>query len=551
VGGFIRDRDTVYTNYRVRYIQSVPTPTGDPEDTGFFAYYEDSLPVQNTRTGDTDWIEGSREDLNGPLEGPWAEFDDSTDTFVGTPSNTSNLFPPIDRGSNTNPGDTLQVLYSQEKLVGNVWFPQATNVAVNLSRTGSNALYTLNTTSSYTEDTVVTLSGTIVDPSYSVNVPELGNISWTRTWEQINPDPAEYGPRWRVGGDVWSARGTANVSDTITQINPQLTLSYLPPSEYSGEIVLTYTQTKVQEGNVYVQANAIPVTLAFAGGVDDYYFFPTAAGFVYANNTFGNVQIVEPDPANEKSYNLTLTTPSTAGNIYLGGVDYGNAANITGNAAQITSNVSTGYWAAGNTIGNVDFTWNIVRTTPDPIAFVSNTVISMAVTGPTVGAAWQGGFAMGDFDSTGANGTPDTWLVVAPTHPNLVLSQFATGNLDIPINSTADGANNTSTIVTAEGASAIAVSRADNLNTGGFTDWYSPSVQELQTGFVALRAAGLNSTGSITVGRGYWTSTVSNVSSDNQLNVVNYNTGAPTVTNIAQSSTSTQRYITAIRKLPK
>jgi hypothetical protein len=554
-GAFIRDRDDQYTTYRVRYDQITPTGTGATDDTVSWLVYANGIQLYD-RVSTTDWITGTRQQLTTagpPGYVPWAIYTDSANTFIGTPTNTMSVVPPIDYGSVNDPGAVINFNYSQQKLVGNTWLPQASNVNVNLLRTGSNALYTLNTTDSYTEDTVVTLPGTIVDPGYSVNVSELGNITWTRTWSQVVPDPATYGPRWRVGAGAWSARGTANVSDSIIQVNPQLPLYYLPPSEYTGGITLTYTQTKVQEGDTFVQANAIPVNLSFAGGVDDYYFFPTAAGFVYANNTFGNVQIVEPDPAAEKSYNLTLTTASTTGNIYLGGVNYGNAANISGNAAQITSNVTTGYWAAGGTPGNVSLTWNIVRTTPDAITFVANSVQTLNITGPTTGAVWQGGIAVGDFDSTGANATPDTWLILAPDVFSPNFNFFSTSNLNLSVNSAFNGANNTANIVAAHGNAAIAASRADSLVEGGQSDWYLPSNQELTRVVQNLVTAGLNSAGSISKGNAYWHSSVANVSGQNRIGVVSYDsTLGPLSTDYTQAQGVTvNARQTAIRKIPK
>lgn len=554
-GAFIRDRDDQYLNYRIRYDQVTPAGTGDTDDTISWIVFANGVQLYD-RVTTTGWITGTRQQLttDGPPNyTPFAIYNDSANTVLGTPTSTMNLVPPIDYGNATNPGNDIAFNYSQQKLVGNTWIAQASNVAVTLTRTGSNAVYSLNTSGSYTEDTVVSLTGNIVDPGYTVSVPQLGNITWTRTWEQTYPDPATYGPRWRVGGGAWSARGNATVSDSVIQTAAQLPLYYLPPSEYTGVIVLSYTQTKVQEGDTFVQANAVPVNLTFAGGVDDYYFYPTAAGFVYANNTFGNIQIVEPDPAAEKSYNLTLTTASTAGNIWLGGINYGNAANISGNASQITSNISTGYWAAGSTPGNVNFTWNISRTTPDPITFVSNSVISMSVTGPTTGASWQGGIAVGDYDSTGANATPDTWLVVAPNVFSPTNNVFSTANLNLAVNSVFDGANNTANIAAAHGANAIAVNRADTLSHGGYTDWYLPSRLELTRVIENVIAANLNAAGSIVKTFAYWHSTVANVSGQNRIGVVSYdssNQALPATYTQAQGVFVNGRQ-TAIRKIPK
>lgn len=552
VGAFNRDRDEVYDSYRVRYTQTSPTPTGALEDTVTWGIYQDGFQLI-TRQGDTGWLTGNRADFNNGTEGPWAVFDDSANTFVGTPSATVSIFPPIEYGNVVNPGNTIVFTYSQEKLVGNTWFPQATNVVVTLNRTGSNALYSLNTSNSYTEDTVIDLNSTVTDPAYSPSTSVLGNITWTKTWQQSSPDPAVYGPRWRIGGDTWSARGTANLSLTIDQTQTQDPLYYLPPLEYTGPIILTYTQTKTQEGNTFVQANSVPVTMTFAGGVDDYYFFPTAAGFVLANNSFGNIQIVEPDPAAEKTYNLTVSTTSTAGNIWLGGVNYGNAANITGNGAQITSNVSTGYWAAGSTPGNVNLTWNIARTSTDPITFVANAVQTLNITGPTTGAVWQGGIAVGDYDSTGANATPDTWLIVAPNVFSPTVNTFSTSNLNLAVNSTTDGANNTANIVAAHGNAAIAANRADALVQGGYSDWYLPSQGELTRAIQNIIAANLNAAGSIVKSFAYWHSTVANVSGSNRIGVVSYdssNQALPTTYTQTQGVTVNARQ-TAIRKVPK
>jgi hypothetical protein len=302
---------------------------------------------------------------------------------------------------------------------------------------------------------------------------------------------------------------------------------------------------------VYVQANVVPVSLGYGGGVDDYYFFPTAAGLVLTNNSFGNIQIVEPDAANEKAYTLTVSTASTAGNIYLGGVDYGNAANITGNAAQINSAVSTGYWAAGSTPGNVNLAWNITRTAPDTLNFV-NESRTLSITAPAIGQAFKGGFNVGEFDSTGANGTPDVYLVVCADVFSPTFNFFSTSNLALSVNSTYDGANNSSSISAAHSNSAIAVNNAETLVSGGESDWYLPSLDELTTAITNLNSQSINS-GSLIRTRAFWHSTVANIAGQDQIGAVSYDStlGALPVNYTQTQGVTFNAYQTAFRKVPK
>ena len=199
----------------------------------------------------------------------------------------------------------------------------------------------------------------------------------------------------------------------------------------------------------------------------------------------------------------------------------------------------------------MNLAWNITRTAPDTLNFV-NESRTLSITAPAIGQAFKGGFNVGEFDSTGANSTPDVYLVVCADVFSPTFNFFSTSNLALSVNSTYDGANNSSSIFAAHGNSAIAVNNAETLVSGGESDWYLPSLDELTTAITNLNAQSINS-GSLIQARAYWHSTVANISGQDRIGVVSYDsTLGPAPGNYTQAQgVFVNGYQTAFRKVPK
>lgn len=254
IGGFIRDRDSVYDSYRVRYVQLTPTPTAPTNTVGFNIAGAAGIPGF-ARTGDTGWVTGNRRDFNNENSSPylpWAVFYDGSNTYIGNPSRSASIESPIDYVGN------ITIAYSQEKNVAGTWIPQASNVVVAITQTGNTATYTLNPTGTWSNAVARTLTASIFDDP--LNVAFGSAINWDLTMTQLSPDPATYPGQFKLGtANIGPAGGPA--TQTGVNRSSQQTFSYIGPTGYTGNVVIGYTQIKNQEGNAYIQASNVTITL--------------------------------------------------------------------------------------------------------------------------------------------------------------------------------------------------------------------------------------------------------------------------------------------------
>lgn len=130
------------------------------------------------------------------------------------------------------------------------------------------------------------------------------------------------------------------------------------------------------------------------------------------------------------------------------------------------------------------YTFTVRAATPGgtgPASSASNSITPSSIPG-AIGIAYGGGYFAGQISST-ANGVA--------TH-NLVVSDITVGqNTSVkyytsypPPTTNSDnkltGAENTTALVATYGANAPAAYFCENLNTGGYTDWYLPAANELE-----------------------------------------------------------------------
>lgn len=108
--------------------------------------------------------------------------------------------------------------------------------------------------------------------------------------------------------------------------------------------------------------------------------------------------------------------------------------------------------------------------------------------GPTViGEAYGGGYYAGKI-STAGNGVADYYLIVAPKATGYSATLSWQNNYTTPYNQTSLIAGPTNTSYLATNGVHDAASFCENLNIGGYTDWYLPAESEMITLYYFLKA---------------------------------------------------------------
>jgi uncharacterized protein (TIGR02145 family) len=202
--------------------------------------------------------------------------------------------------------------------------------------------------------------------------------------------------------------------------------------------------------------------------------------------------------------NVTATSATTGGDVTQDGgtpvtargVAYGTSATPTTSGTITTDGTGTGVFTSTLT-GLMPSTTYYVR------AYATNSVgtaygneVSFTTAPLSIGSSYAGGIIF-DLDSSGQHG-----LVCAPSNQGYF--QWGCFGTDIPNTSTAvgTGATNTAYIVAGCAQRPIAASVCADLVLNGYSDWYLPSIGELQLMYSRLRLQGLGGF----VGTLYWSS---------------------------------------------
>lgn len=472
VGARIVDTDQFNTEYRVRYVQTVPTPT-DPTNTGVFYYYNPatSAPFASDRTGDSGWITGNTVQLNS-----------STNDYPLPPypyELNKVYYPGIDYTGN------VTILFSQEKLVGNTWVSQAANVAQTITYTPTVEWLTpLGTSFTYTESTALNLYDKITLNDTAQAFDPYGNaIVYTQTWTQTTPDPTQYVPRWSTNGNGYESTSSPLVlSGSKITINSKV-LRYFPPTNYAGPIVLTAAQTRTQEGNVYAQGSQ---GFNFNIGATN-----TSASLTIGSSvgildvlTLANCSVSAIDPFTEKAFRfdieITGSTGNATANIWLDGVNVGQSGNLVANVSALNTALDNSY-IDSITAGSITVQRSITQTEPNADRTIATTSSSITLTNPVKGQLTGGGYYLGTFDVTGGS-TPTHHLIVSV---NPVSAYWYSNGTPAPaVNSLSDGYTNTSALNSLSFPHAY---NAWNLTESGYSDWYLPSREEAY--FAAVEAS--------------------------------------------------------------
>jgi hypothetical protein len=408
VGATITDIDPVNLTYRVRYQQVTPDPAVYANAGLFFRTGSNAFVT--SRTGDTGYIQGTRSQLNTNNGVNYAPLDSNF-----------NYAPPVDYVGN------VVIYYSQDKLVGNTWTSQASNVAItanfaNIAGSVSNAWSLIKPP--YPELTIGVVTPLTVDIKYG----GYDATSYTQTWTQIDPlvtskDTSTFNGSSRSGrfynNGVWTNIGTPSItrSGTLVDLEANPVLYYPPAATDFPYISFNYSQTKTVDGNVYGPATAnVQYFLDFT---PDFYSIPAAI----VSQTTGNSVL----NGNEKYYfsswdfdnsNLGPGDKSWTGNLRISG-NVGNlySANIASNTVTFTSNSAS---TINNLLGNVYFQANLA-TTGNATLYIAESLAGNTYTvvdqtrsygvNLTVGQYTTGGMYLGTLTSSG-----NTWgLVVSPT----------------------------------------------------------------------------------------------------------------------------------------
>jgi len=531
VGATITDIDTVNLTYRVRYQQVTPSPAVYANAGLFFRTGSNAFVT--SRTGDTGYIQGTRSQLNTNNGVNYAPLDSNF-----------NYAPPIDYVGN------VVIYYSQDKLIGNTWTSQASNVAIttnfaNIAGSVSNA-WTWQDPFGLPDLTIGVVSPLEVDIAYG----GYDATSYTQTWTQIDPlvttkDTSTFNGASRSGrfynNGVWTNIGTPSItrSGTLADLEANPVLYYPPAATDFPYISFNYSQTKTVDGNVYGPATAnVQYFLDFT---PDFYSIPAAI----VSQTTGNAVL----NGGEKYYfsswdfdnsNLGPGDKSWTGNLRISG-NVGNlySANIASNTVTFTSNsVST----INNLLGNVYFQANLATTgnatlyIAESLAGNTYTVVDQSRSygvNLTVGQYTTGGMYLGTLTSSG-----NTWgVVVCPTttsetnvdgpfyswlSPNINYAWFS-GSSPYPTPTSANDlyrgdTNTTGLLALANSAKFFPINKAVDLYFGAspniIDDYYMPSVEEMRL-VMQLAASQNNFYGNtsfplITLNKWYWTSTVIN-----------------------------------------
>jgi len=226
---------------------------------------------------------------------------------------------------------TINLLYNQVKADANGLNYTQANVGVTLTNISATSEYTLTTAYNYAEDAPATLTWDVTDTD--------ADSTWTVTWDQASPNKGTTPGRFIVDGtkqgfgNAWSY--TSNNKTTLNN----LVVQYDPPSDYTGTVGLTYSQSKVNSGgNVVIQANAVAVTGTCTSTHTDFSVTNLVNFVEYIQNPV-TFQITDTD-TDVVSYFVSI---SGEGQLYVDGVATASPWEITDSKVNINAKTVTWY----------------------------------------------------------------------------------------------------------------------------------------------------------------------------------------------------------------
>ena len=296
--------------------------------------------------------------------------------------------------------------------------------------------------------------------------------------------------------------GTATVSGLTASV------PFTAPASDGGSTITTYTATSSPGGitGTLSQAGSGTVTVSGLAANTTYTFTVTATNVIgtgaasAASNSVTSATV----PGAPTIGTATATTPTAATVTYTAPASDGGSAitlytatsspgSITGTLATAGSGTIT---VTGLTTGTAyTFTVKATNVVGQSAASAASNSVTPAL--PAIGAAYEGGFFAGQY-STSGNGIANYNLVVGPKSSAQTATQWKTSNTSTPgASSTTDGTQNTDDMMADGGAGVYpAAGFCYNLSTGGKTDWYMASQNEVEICYYNLKPTGTsNNTG--------------------------------------------------------
>ena len=159
---------------------------------------------------------------------------------------------------------------------------------------------------------------------------------------------------------------------------------------------------------------------------------------------------------------------------------------ITGTLSQAGSGTIT----VSGLLTSTSYTFTVTATNSigvSPLSAASNSITTLAPPPPTtIGQSYGGGFYAGKI-STSGNGVATHYLIVAPKATGQALNKWcSSANATTGVTSVIDGITNTNTLY-GLGSTYEAATFCKTLTIGGYSDWYLPSVKELEILYYFLR----------------------------------------------------------------
>lgn len=267
----------------------------------------------------------------------------------------------------------IGLLYSQVKTkpyYGNV--AQATNVALSLTCISTHNDYNFQTTGTYDEDTLKSFSSLIADTdaratSYIISLQQTsGNIG-----------------RWYLNGNLFgNANSVLTLSNSKANINAA-NIQYLPAIDNTGNIQITYNQSKVNSifGNITQAAN-LSGTYSI-GNINTGVGNLIGVTRTYDSNTSSTIfsnTVPYINDGSDVGQNYTITLTSSLGRFGNSFANMANTYTFTGNISQVNSQFSILRFAPFPAqSGNGTFTYTQTR---DGISQINTTVTLNGVAVP-------------------------------------------------------------------------------------------------------------------------------------------------------------------------
>ena len=314
-----------------------------------------------------------------------------------------------------------------------------------------------------------------IQAAYWPSVTTKNNFSdwYLPAADEVLATRAELGSRVG-GGNIW----TSTVISGNVYIYNQFAGGISEANTYTNLRTQTggsiQTATTMPQRRVWTQSNYynIPTTNTATRGVDyeldNWWVGLPSDGYTYQVNL------------NCDSGFFVNNNVSNVGNTY-------TRNNITGGTKIRDTSLSAGPVYIPPVTGNTaNVTISVTRN--DGLVVLNSATRQITLNSPNIGDAWfgYGGYYGGEFDSTGGS-SPDVYLVYAFSAPPSS-TQFVpiSVNVAMPaINSQYDGPNNSTALYSSDSGNMLAVGSAlsysANIWGQTFSDWYLPSINEVNT----------------------------------------------------------------------